>query len=52
MVDLAIVSSFISPIIVIACLCVGFVIKYAIPGETINRLIPVIMLILGVGLNI
>ena len=33
------------------CLCVGYVIKHAIPTDKINRLIPLIMAVLGVGLN-
>ena len=52
MVDLSVVLTFISPIIVIACLCVGFVIKNAIPNETVNRFIPIIVMILGIILNI
>ena len=34
------------------CLCVGYIIKHVIPGETVNRFIPLIMGVLGVGLNI
>ncbi len=34
------------------CLCVGYIIKHVIPGEAINRFIPLIMGVLGVGLNI
>jgi len=52
MVDLSVVLTFISPIIVIACLCVGFVIKNAIPNEKVNRFIPIIVMILGIVLNI
>ena len=32
-------------------LCVGFVIKYAIPDDTINKFIPLISAILGVGVS-
>lgn len=34
------------------CLCVGYVIKNLIPGDKINKFIPLIMAVLGVGLNI
>ena len=51
MIDLTLALSFISPIIVIACLCVGFVIKHAIPNEKINHFIPLIVMVLGIILN-
>ena len=50
-IDLAIVSTFISPIIVIACLCVGFVLKHAIPSEKLDHFIPLIVMVLGIILN-
>lgn len=34
------------------CLCVGYVIKHLIPTDKVNRFIPLIMAVLGVGLNI
>lgn len=34
------------------CLCVGYVIKHAIPTEKINKFIPLIMAVLGVVLNV
>lgn len=34
------------------CLCIGYVIKHAIPTDKINRFIPLIMAVLGVGLNV
>lgn len=33
------------------CLCVGYVIKNIIPGDTVNKFIPLIMGVLGVLLN-
>ena len=39
-------------IVVLACLCVGFIIKHLVPGEKINRFIPLIMALLGVLLNV
>lgn len=34
------------------CLCVGYVLKNLIPTDKINRFIPLIMAVLGVGLNV
>lgn len=39
-------------IVVGICLCVGYVIKNIIPNQKVNRFIPLIMAVLGVGLNI
>lgn len=51
-VDIAIITTLISPIITIACLAIGFVLKELIPGKIINRFIPLIVLILGIVFNI
>ena len=50
--DLGFLNTYAIPVIVGICLCVGYVIKNAIPSERINPYIPLIMAILGVGLNI
>ena len=39
-------------IVVGICLCIGYVIKHFVPGDKINRFIPLIMAVLGVVLNI
>ena len=49
--DLSMLTEFISPLILVAGLVVGYVIKHAIPNETINRYIPLILAVLGVALN-
>ena len=51
MIDLTIITSMISPIIVVACLCIGFVIKHAIPNEKVNHFIPLIVMVLGIIFN-
>ncbi len=33
------------------CLCVGYIIKHIIPSGSISRFIPLIMGVLGVGIN-
>lgn len=45
-------NDFLVLIVVGICLCVGFVIKNIIPNQKVNRFIPLIMAVLGVGLNI
>ena len=39
-------------IIVGICMCIGYVIKNLIPTDAINKYIPLIMAVLGVGLNV
>ncbi len=34
------------------CLCIGYIIKHAIPTDKINRFIPLIMGVLGIILNV
>lgn len=34
------------------CLCVGYIIKHIVPSGTINRFIPLIMGVLGIGINV
>lgn len=50
--DLGFLTEFAVPIIVGICLCVGYIVKNVIPNEDLNRFIPLIMGLLGVGLNI
>ena len=45
-------NDYIVLIVVGICLCVGYVIKHLVPGEKINRFIPLVMALLGVMLNI
>lgn len=41
-----------APVIMGICVCVGYIIKYLIPSDKINRFIPLIAGVLGVGLNV
>lgn len=45
-------ESYIAPLILIACLCVGYVIKNVVTTDKVNRYIPLIVLVLGALLNI
>ena len=45
-------SEFGAPIVMGICLCLGYILKHALPGKTINRFIPLIAGICGVGMNI
>ena len=40
------------PVVVGICLCVGNVVKHLVPGEKINRFIPLIVATLGCFVNI
>ena len=42
---------FSAPVIVGICLCLGYILKNVIPNDKINNYIPLIMGILGVGIN-
>lgn len=39
-------------VVVGICVCVGYIIKYVLPGKTVNQFIPLIMGVLGVVLNL
>lgn len=45
------ILEFSAPIIVGICLCIGYILKDVVPTDKINRYIPLIMGVLGVGLN-
>lgn len=45
-------NNYSAPVIVGICLCVGYVLKNAIPTDKINKFIPLIMGIIGLLLNI
>ena len=38
-------------IVVGICLCIGYIIKHVMPGEKVNRFIPVIVAVIGVFIN-
>lgn len=50
--DITFLTEYAVPIIVGICLCIGYVIKNIVTSEKVNKYIPLIMAILGVGLNI
>lgn len=45
-------NEYCAPIIMGICVCIGYIIKHAVPTDKIDRFIPLIVGILGVGLNI
>ena len=49
--DLTFLNEYMSPIVIGICLCVGYVCKNIIPSNIINKWIPMIVAILGVGLS-
>lgn len=50
--DLTFLNEFAVPVVVAICLCIGYIIKHLIPSERINKYIPLMVGILGIGLNV
>lgn len=50
--DLTFLQGYMIPTIVGICLCLGYAIKNVVPNKKINKFIPTIMAVVGVGLNI
>ena len=48
--DLAFIQEYISPITLAVCLCIGYIIKNIIPGDKVNRFLPLIVAIVGVAM--
>lgn len=42
---------FSAPVVLGICLCVGFILKHLVPTDKINNYIPLIMGVLGTGVN-
>ena len=51
MVDLQILTDLVSPMIVVGCLIIGYVLKNAVPGKIINKFIPLIVTVCGIIFN-
>lgn len=49
--DISTLSSYAVPVIVGICVCVGYVLRSVVPTDKVNKYIPLIMALLGVGLN-
>lgn len=52
MFDVSTISTMIMPIIIVLCLCVGYIVKNLIPNDSINRFIPLIVGVVGVVASI
>lgn len=50
--DLAVFKEYLVVVVVLICLCVGYILKNIIPTDKINKYIPLIMGVLGVVLNL
>lgn len=50
--DIMFIQEFISPITLVACLCVGYVIKNLVPNDEINRFIPLVVTVIGVAMSV
>lgn len=49
--DITEIVGFVQVVPMGVALCVGFVIKYAIPNDSVNKFIPLISAVLGVGVS-
>lgn len=49
--DISTLSSYAVPVIVGICVCVGYVLHSVVTTDKVNKYIPLIMAVLGVGLN-
>jgi len=49
--DFNLFTSLVSPLIVIACLIVGYILKNLVPNNDINRFIPLILACVGILAN-
>lgn len=52
MFDFDVLSELISPIIVVACLTLGYIIKHGFKNKTLNAFIPLIVAITGTITNV
>lgn len=52
MINLDLIFELISPITVIACLCLGYVIKRAFKNKTVNAFIPCLLACVGMAANV
>lgn len=52
MFDFNIITTLISPLIVVACLCLGYVIKHGVQNKILNAFIPCLLAITGAAANV
>ena len=45
-------SDFIVPVTLVACLCVGYILKHWIPTDKVNKFIPLIVSLFGVFITV
>lgn len=50
--DLGFLSEYAVPLIVGICLCVGYILKHLVATEAVDKYIPLVMGVMGVGLNV
>lgn len=50
--DFGFLQDYVVVVVLLICLCVGYVIKHLIPADKVNKYIPLIMALLGIFLNI
>lgn len=48
----AILSDFVCPLVMVICLCVGYIVKNMIPTDKVNKFIPLIVAVLGIVISV
>lgn len=46
--DLSFLNQYFVPIVVAACLCVGYILRNLVPSEKVNRFIPLVVACVGI----
>lgn len=47
--DVSVISEYVSPLALVAALCVGYIVKHLIPSDGVNRFIPLIAAVVGLA---
>ena len=45
-------NAYIVPVVLIICLCIGYIIKHLVPTDRVNKFIPLIVGVLGVFISV
>ena len=47
-----ILNTYIVPVVLVICLCVGYIMKHLIPTDKVNRYIPATVAVLGIVISV
>lgn len=46
------INTYIVPVVLVICLCIGYVLKHLVPTDRVNRYIPLAVAITGVAISV